>query len=152
MISPGVGKASVPKGILCCINSSSKMRTAGRRAPLPRLCPLRVLREVPVLTLWCVYLWGRQWARTPAGMPCRCTHQRHTRSPCRVCRSSSSSLLLFGSPTANIAILIIFFSHIDKNTAIFYSNVLLYKAERGCHINYFKCFRLGSMNMDILIS
>lgn len=142
MISLGVGKHSVPKGTLCCINSSTKMRTAWRCNPLPRLCPSGVWREVPVLTWCCVYLWGRQWARTPAGTPCRYTHQRHTRSPYKVCRSNSSSPLPSGSPTANIDIFDYFFSHIDKNTAISYSNILLYKAERGFNINYFRCFWL----------
>ena len=150
-MSPGVGKPSVPKGTLCRINSSMKMRTAWRCNSLPHLCPFGVLREVPMLTLWCTYLWGHQWARTPAGMLCRCTHQRRTHSPYKVCRSSSSSPLPSGSPTANIDIFDYFFSHIDKHTAIFYSNTLLYKAERGFHINYFKCLWLGNMNMDILI-
>lgn len=35
MICPGVGKASVPKGILCCINNSTKVRNAWRRHPPP---------------------------------------------------------------------------------------------------------------------
>lgn len=40
------------------------------------------------------YLWALRWATSPGHRPCRWTHLAQTRSLCRRCRSSSSSLPL----------------------------------------------------------
>lgn len=45
-----------------------------------------------------IYQWGHPWARSQAHKLDKCTHQTHTHSPCRECKSNSSSPLLYGSP------------------------------------------------------
>lgn len=50
------------------------------------------------------YLWDLHWATTPNHRLCRWTRLAHIHSLCRLCRSSSSSLLLSLWPVCNTAI------------------------------------------------